>query len=774
MSGVLSRIVRDSAFVTSNGRMTVYEGPIVPPEPPTENYFQVRNVGSGAASFRLYSATPGNIFVNGEYYGSFKRAQETAIEITVGGVATFSGLSPSGSISTPMFIDGTTVSQLSIERFDESLSNYCGAFYGFESLKDVTTHDGLEKVTNATSMFHGCTNLTSDIETILYNYLDTKTIEVSQHADCFTGCTVAIGWANIPQSWGGGLSYNPLGLPSYTIRLKMSSSSVDPTSWRGTWTKVSGTDDTWDCTYQNPDWSYLFASKRDIVEVLGANTSSVTNMLQLFMEAINIRSIALFDTSNVTNLWGFLCEQNHNNVLTSVPKFDTSKATDMGWFLRGCTALTSIPCFNTRNCTNFEYFVGECTSLSTVPVLDTSKAINMGFMFDATPITECPLLDTSNVTSMFAMFQSCRKLTKVPLFNTSKVTNMRAMFNNCSSLSNVPLFDTSNVTDMQWMFASGDWDDPSPVLTTVPLFNTSKVTNMEKMFAGKRALLSVPEFDTSKVTNFKNMFRYCENLTSVPHFDTSSATDMSYMFYYCKKLGSIPLFDTSNVTNMEYAFYNCNSLTSVPLLDTSKVTTMNNTFYNCYGITSIPWFDFSSLENMSTTFYSCIGLTSIPLFNTSKVTNMSYAFTSCTNIASFPLFDTSNVTNMSSTFAYCRGVTTLPNYNTSKVTNMNNTFYSIYIRNLPQIDTSNVTDMRGICGWCRYLREIPLLNTSKVTRFSNAFMNCYSVSSGALALYNQISSQTTPPTDHSQSFADCGRDTTAGSAELAQIPSDWK
>jgi hypothetical protein len=54
------------------------------------------------------------------------------------------------------------------------------------------------------------------------------------------------------------------------------------------------------------------------------------------------------------------------------------------------------------------------------------------------------------------------------------------------------------------------------------------------------------------------------------------------------------------------------------------------------------------------------------------------------------------------------------------------------------------------------------------------FYNCYKVESGAYALYQQASTQTTPPSSHSNTFRNCGRDTTTGAAELAQIPSDWK
>ena len=52
--------------------------------------------------------------------------------------------------------------------------------------------------------------------------------------------------------------------------------------------------------------------------------------------------------------------------------------------------------------------------------------------------------------------------------------------------------------------------------------------------------------------------------------------------------------------------------------------------------------------------------------------------------------------------------------------------------------------------------------------------DCNNVESGALALYNQLSTQTTPPSNHSQTFYDCGSNTTTGAAELAQVPSDWK
>jgi len=54
------------------------------------------------------------------------------------------------------------------------------------------------------------------------------------------------------------------------------------------------------------------------------------------------------------------------------------------------------------------------------------------------------------------------------------------------------------------------------------------------------------------------------------------------------------------------------------------------------------------------------------------------------------------------------------------------------------------------------------------------FDGCTSVESGALALYQQASTQSNPPQQHSYTFRNCGSNTTTGSAELAQIPNDWK
>ena len=89
-------------------------------------------------------------------------------------------------------------------------------------------------------------------------------------------------------------------------------------------------------------------------------------------------------------------------------------------------------------------------------------------------------------------------------------------------------------------------------------------------------------------------------------------------------------------------------------------------------------------------------------------------------------------------------------------------------------DTSSVTQSRYMFSNCSRLESIPLYDTSSMWNIEGMFYNCLGVKSGALALYQQASSQANPPSEHSSTFYQCGKDTITGAAELAQIPSDWK
>lgn len=136
--------------------------------------------------------------------------------------------------------------------------------------------------------------------------------------------------------------------------------------------------------------------------------------------------------------------------------------------------------------------------------------------------------------------------------------------------------------------------------------------------------------------------------------------------------------------------------------------------------------------------------------DTSGVTNFFIAFQDCISLTSICLLDTSNATSLRGMFWNCQSLISLPLFN-----------------------THNVIDIHDLCYGCGSLTSIPLFDTTNVTNVNYMFYGCYNVQSGALALYNQMSTQTNQPSSHSNCFRNCGRDTQTGAAELAQIPSSW-
>lgn len=239
--------------------------------------------------------------------------------------------------------------------------------------------------------------------------------------------------------------------------------------------------------------------------------------------------------------------------------------------------------------------------------------------------------------------------------------------------------------------------------------------------------------------------------------------------------GTTDVYDVyKSGSNFDKLLLNSNNVVEVLGANTSNVTSMADMFHACTSLTTLSLFNTSNVTNMDQMFYGCSLLSTIPLYNTSNVTNMHALFYQCTLLTSVPLLDTSNVEDMSFMFRYCSSLTTIPLFNTSNVTTIRDMFYDCTsLINVPLLDTSNVTEMSYMFYGCDSLKTITLFNTSKVTNVSHTFFNCKKVESGALALYQQMSSQTNPPS-HYYCFTDCGSNTQTGAAELAQIPSGWK
>ena len=229
--------------------------------------------------------------------------------------------------------------------------------------------------------------------------------------------------------------YNPLNLPPNTFRVRTTGGRA-PYGVYNSATLVPGTSDVYDVYKSGTNLRDMFngesGQSNNIVEVLGANTTGVTNMTYLFKYCNNLTSVALFDTSSVNYIGGMF---NNCQSLTTVPLFDTSSVQYMYNMFAGCSSLTSVPLFDTSNVLDMSGMFYECSSLTTVPLFNTSNVETIKAMFQwCISLTTVPLFDTSKVSIMEEAFDRCTSLTTIPLFNTSKAISMTLMFNNCVSV----------------------------------------------------------------------------------------------------------------------------------------------------------------------------------------------------------------------------------------------------------------------------------------------------------------------------------------------------
>jgi surface protein len=337
---------------------------------------------------------------------------------------------------------------------------------------------------------------------------------------------------------------------------------------------------------------------------------------------------------------------------------------------------------------------------------------------------------TKNDTSWYAMFWDASNLLEVLGANTTGVTDMRSMFGKCVNLRSVSLFDTSAVTTTGAMF------NHCEILPKVPLYDLHNVTVMTNMFLHCHALTTVPCFDTSNVTTMKQTFAECNRLKKVPLFNTSNVTIMQSTFNGCHELIDVPAFNTSNVTTFDGTFARCHSLKSVPSLDTSKATTLNSMFQHCYNLETVGTYDASSATDIERMYFCCEKLKRVNPMPVKAGCNMSRVFDT--------LVEGSSEQHQSS------------------------------LEEIPNWDWTKASTLAKVFRGCTALTSIPDIGVpTNATTCASMFENCPNISSGITRAYNNLSSSSSITT-HTNTFKDCGSNTTTGSAELAKIPSDWK
>ena len=198
-----------------------------------------------------------------------------------------------------------------------------------------------------------------------------------------------------------------------------------------------------------------------------------------------------------------------------------------------------------------------------------------------------------------------------------------------------------------------------------------------------------------------------------------------------------------------------------------------NTFVDCVGLKKINQLTLHSDLNM--TFQACSGLTDARLDMGSEVRSLHDGFLYCRTLSNITVNNTDDVVDMSGLFNGCYAIVEAPELETSSVTTVDGMFFSCSgMVDMPTYNTSNVVDMSFMLDGCESLKHIPLFDTANVTNVSHMCFLTRDSEGGQLALYNQLISQTNPPTSYDSCFYQCGLNSTTGSAETAQIPDSWK
>lgn len=134
--------------------------------------------------------------------------------------------------------------------------------------------------------------------------------------------------------------------------------------------------------------------------------------------------------------------------------------------------------------------------------------------------------------------------------------------------------------------------------------------------------------------------------------------------------------------------------------------------------------------------------------------------------------------NWSGLFRENTNITAILGANTTGVTDMSYAFYyTTFMSSIVIFDTSTVTNMSNMFRNSTFSGSLPLFDTSSATNVDYAFSDNTRITSGMLALYQQMSTQANPPTSHNKTFwfLDSGWPSPSASiqAERAQIPSSW-
>lgn len=495
---------------------------------------------------------------------------------------------------------------------------------------------------------------------------------------------------------------------------------------------------------------FTFCEALTNIDVKNFNTQNVTDMYEMFAFCYRLDSLDLtsFNNAKVTTTKEMFTNDAALKKIKVSDKFLLTSSCDGTETFYGCT---SLPGFNAVSCGSdkvADVSVGGYLNVVEASVLpwalldgytltfhyDNQKYFTKGTIYDIsttggdqgwldyntqvhTVVINKELADLpfASLNKLFYNLTTLSTIEGLEYLNTTSTTDMSQMFQNCTSLSSLDLscLSSDNVVTMESMF------DNCTRLTSLVLFNlnTSKVTNMSYMFNLCSNLATIyvdSNFSTASVTSSEKMFIGCSGLDNFDSgkYDATMAKDISeggYLslsvlkpwaeyyndtytltFHYDKyKLTSTATetYDVTGDSTTSPEWIGCRTaVQKVVFLENFKdarPTTCYKWFDNMKSLTSVIGLEYLNTEkvtNMGYMFNECALLTSLDLtgLNFASVVNADYMFSSCSKLASVYVdenFDFTKVTSSNNMFSSC---SSLPNYNFMKNENKFDKTYAHY------------------------------------------------------------------------------------------------
>ena len=433
-------------------------------------------------------------------------------------------------------------------------------------------------------------------------------------------------------------------------------------------------------------------------------------------------------------------------------------------------------------------------------------------------VIDADLTRVTNIRNLFAnqLIHRCK------LSNTSSVTYAGSAFKKTTAavadtLEYVAPLDLSACESIESMFqayvSDTDLSGTRKLSEVGQLTTSSTLINIKNAFQGCNHLKSLPNITdisgvlflstgTTAYYNYENAFYNCASaesgiLAMYNKFVAAEKTPMASVFFNCgvnsvtgsAELAQVPgewggklITVPSTIDALTLRMVSSNTHVGDKMPDSVNTTANRKNYgivykaidaYNGIWDVTIGQTTWNNKNYIQDVFTSVIGQG-----DCSTVTNCSNAFEQKTKLESVCYLTFANSTRATAMFSKCNHLTSVAGFSLPSCQYYGDSnggmFYNCTdLTSVPLFDTSAAESMRFMFSGCTALTSVPLYNTSAVTNTANMFNGCTAVESGALALYNQASTQTTPPTTYTNMFKNCGSGTTSGAAELAQIPASW-